>query len=483
MIFLSIVALSFVAVPVLADPLGDYVIVISNDLGMHCMNKDHHNLSVLPPYNNLNAQVIRRGDAGRMPQIITSGLTLEYSIPGNTYSAGKTDFWDYALDLFGVALPPNIGLTGNGLAGEFDVSGTMFIAEGIPITPFTDANPTVEDPYQQAEVILRDDIGLELARSRPVVPVSVEMSCVSAGCHSSENAILLGHTTENGFDPAATPILCASCHGSPPLTGPDPGSAGYFSRRMHEKHHFIDETIPGLAGCNKCHPGPVTQCLRGTMANDYGMICQDCHGNLTEVAGSIENGRVPWLEEPSCRTCHTSNYGEPVGQLYRNSTGHGGVLCSGCHNSPHAIFPSREARDNDVMIDLQGQAGILSDCTVCHRVAPSSSGPHGLTTAGIVEDEILSGHHRLIAFPSPAQPGTECTVRARSNRPGAGKLLIFDVRGRIVRMLRADPEGTGQVRIIWDGRDRNGQPVAAGIYFLRYDDGIQQAGGKIVMID
>ena len=84
---------------------------------------------------------------------------------------GKTDFWDWDLQLFGVDLPPDVGLTGKGLSGTFDVSGDRFTVTGIPITPYTDAAPTVEDPYQQAEVILRDGGGVELARSRPVLPV------------------------------------------------------------------------------------------------------------------------------------------------------------------------------------------------------------------------------------------------------------------------------------------------------------------------
>ena len=32
---------------------GNYVLLSWNDLGMHCMNQYHPNLSVLPPYNNL----------------------------------------------------------------------------------------------------------------------------------------------------------------------------------------------------------------------------------------------------------------------------------------------------------------------------------------------------------------------------------------------------------------------------------------------
>ncbi len=75
-----------------------YIVIGWNNLGMHCYNPDFSNLAILPPYNTLLAQVIKIGDP---PQIITSGVTVEYSFPENTYSAGipgqpdKTNFWDF----------------------------------------------------------------------------------------------------------------------------------------------------------------------------------------------------------------------------------------------------------------------------------------------------------------------------------------------------------------------------------------------------
>ena len=97
-----------------AAPTGEYKLIGWNDLGMHCMNESFANLAVLPPYNTLWAQLIRQGPA---PQIITSSVTIEYSIVDNTYSAGKTDFWQYVKPLFGVDLAPNVGLNGAMLAG------------------------------------------------------------------------------------------------------------------------------------------------------------------------------------------------------------------------------------------------------------------------------------------------------------------------------------------------------------------------------
>src|SRR5512143_3166710 len=78
-----------------------YIVVAWNDLGMHCLNPAYDNAVILPPYNTVWAQVIKRGNP---PQIVTTGVTVEYGIDGNTYSYGKrsyVQFWDYMTHLFG----------------------------------------------------------------------------------------------------------------------------------------------------------------------------------------------------------------------------------------------------------------------------------------------------------------------------------------------------------------------------------------------
>jgi hypothetical protein len=81
-------ALVLVSCPNLPGPpgtvtLGQYTVLAWNDLGMHCLNPGYDKGVVLPPYNTLWAQVIKRGDP---PQIVTSGITVSYAIEGNTYS-------------------------------------------------------------------------------------------------------------------------------------------------------------------------------------------------------------------------------------------------------------------------------------------------------------------------------------------------------------------------------------------------------------
>ena len=396
---------------------GQYIILTWNDLGMHCYNRDFQDLAVLPPFNTLWAQVVRVGDP---PQIVTSGITVSYSFPDNTYSVGKSNFWTYAPALFGTTLPPNIGLTGRGLAGTMNLHGDHFSAEGIPLTEFSDSAPTVPDPYQLATIVVRDSTsGQELARQTVVAPVSTEMHCDT--CHHDggvegirtgkvETNILTLHDREEGTSlMSSRPVLCARCHSSNALGAPGVADVPSLSRAMHDQHQ---EVVPStLAGCYNCHPGPQTQCLRDVMSSQHGMTCINCHGPLSQVASNPN----PWLNEPRCDNgqCHGSAYAQNAA-LYRQSSGHGGVYCEGCHDSTHAIAPSTQPKDAIKFVNLQGHGGPIDTCTVCHATAPTAAGPHGLLapTPGATPG--------LTATPSPTptmEPTAVSTPTIEPDRP------------------------------------------------------------------
>ena len=73
-------------------PEGDYMVVAWNDLGMHCLNPTYDEAVILPPYNTVYAQVVRRGDP---PEIVTSGITVEFSIANNTTSSDKREYGQF----------------------------------------------------------------------------------------------------------------------------------------------------------------------------------------------------------------------------------------------------------------------------------------------------------------------------------------------------------------------------------------------------
>lgn len=350
-----------------------YQVIGWNDLGMHCISPSFKEMAILPPYNNLFVQVIQKGDP---PQVATTGITVEYYIRNNTTVSGKTDFWQYVQQLFGVALPEGTGLTGNGLSGTMQLVGDHFEATGIPILPFKDS--MVWNPYQTAVVNVKNASGTVIASTKVVIPVSDELNC--AKCHGATNTeinILTLHDSLSGTTlMSQRPVLCASCHSSNALgTAGTPGLKS-LSGAMHGKHASLGIFAPG---CYDCHPGQKTHCNRsaitsmgGTRKNPH---CENCHGTLQQVADSILQGRAPWLQEPTCEQCHGAEYSTGAA-LYRNAKGHGGLYCAACHNSPHAWYPSKNPLDNRQPLRLQGEAAPIHRCTICHVTNPGGSNPH-----------------------------------------------------------------------------------------------------------
>jgi hypothetical protein len=170
----------------------------------------------------------------------------------------------------------------------------------------------------------------------------------------------------------ARPVLCASCHASNALGTFGSADVPNLSNAMHDQHTGV---VPDtMAGCYNCHPGPQTLCLRDVMSQKFGMTCIGCHGSMQHVAQNAN----PWLSEPRCDGCHTTGQYQQNQALYRHSTEHGGLYCEACHDSTHAIAPSREPNDAIKFVALQGHDGPLDSCTVCHLTTPATAGPHGL---------------------------------------------------------------------------------------------------------
>jgi hypothetical protein len=458
-----------------APSTDTYVVIAWNDLGMHCGNKDFTNMCILPPYNNYSAHVILRGSSTTPPQVMdptTSGISVTYEIPGNTYSVGKTNFWTYANHIFGVTLPDNIGLTGFGLTGTMIDSGNFYHVQGIPLTPYPDNDLVNEHPFQLSLIKALNSSAQVLATTQNTIPVSAEIGCVSSGCHASEMAILQAHESVSGFNINNRPIFCASCHADPALGTTGSGGAPYFSRAIHSAHgEFLTDQ------CYDCHPGPNTQCLRDTM-HSAGMWCTNCHGNVANVGHSIQQGRMPWLQEPSCgaTTCHGPSFSEQPGLLFRMSKGHGNLVCSTCHNSPHAVLPSSRAEDNVQNIALQGFSGTLKKCDVCHGYTPSGPGPHGIY-AGIkpVSGNIPVADELLPNYPNPFSYVTHIPFRIMN--PGWVNLNVYDLNGKVVLSIVNERLQAGEYNI-----EAYASHLTPGTYFCMLDVNGHKDSQKLIVI-
>lgn len=373
---------------------SQYVVFAWNDLGMHCLNPRYDKAVILPPYNTLIVQVVKRGDP---PSVVTKGLTVQYGIVNNTYSSGKGlfgQFWTYCQKLFGVNLAVNTGLNlvdptiHNGLAGKMVVHGSQFEADGIPVTPLDDSKTW--NPYQVAVITVKDSKGKVVAQTRTTIPTSDEINC--SKCHGTTDPfgdILRKHDALNGTNLVGqAPVLCSSCHADPILhTTNKGGSTEYLSAAIHKFHSDKGAT------CYDCHPGANTQCNRSLAHTSSDGNCTTCHGDMANVANTIlTGGRIPWLNEPKCVSCHSGVAEVDTGTtLYRNALGHGGLHCSACHSSPHAMVPSRVASDNYQANQYQGAVKTIASCGACHSTSRGEGLSDYLETHGYKNPHVENG--------------------------------------------------------------------------------------------
>lgn len=362
-------------------PDGGYTILAANDLGMHCYNPDFSGFMILPPGNNLNVQVFQR--RGEEAALVTEGITVSYDVIDNSFSEGKTNFWDYAAD-YGFDVPPNMGITGNGLSGECVLSsdGLYYTATAIPLTPYNDGSSD-RNPYQLVRIQVMDaDTGELLTEtSNVVLPVSDEMLC--SNCHGKTDTdlnILIAHDELSGTDLAVQlqsgqRYKCADCHRDNSLGYEGKEGVLPLSQAMHGFHYDKMAQSEITPVCYNCHPGPLTQCYRGRMyLAGVGCVNDKCHGDMENVAQSQEAGRQAWLMEPDCGACHGAAYAVNPGTLYDNSyllnspdeEMNGIIRCESCHNSAHAEWKSSLPRDNLLPSSLQGYPTYIQKCNVCH---------------------------------------------------------------------------------------------------------------------
>jgi hypothetical protein len=66
--------------------------------------------------------------------------------------------------------------------------------------------------------------------------------------------------------------------------------------------------------------------------------------------------------------------------------------------------------------------------------------------------------------------------------PSFVRAAVYSVSGRLVRVLADGWLPAGKHQRMWDRRDRSGQSVASGIYFLRLVAGADRSQQKIVVV-
>ena len=67
-------------------------------------------------------------------------------------------------------------------------------------------------------------------------------------------------------------------------------------------------------------------------------------------------------------------------------------------------------------------------------------------------------------------------------KAGVVKIAIYDIAGRLVAHLLDGTSPAGSHKIQWHGTDQNNRTCAAGVYFVRLDDGVSQSSTRVVRL-
>ncbi|MCK4549841.1 MAG: T9SS type A sorting domain-containing protein, partial [Candidatus Krumholzibacteria bacterium] len=83
-------------------------------------------------------------------------------------------------------------------------------------------------------------------------------------------------------------------------------------------------------------------------------------------------------------------------------------------------------------------------------------------------------------YPNPFNPST--TIAFALPEAGHVDLRIYDIAGRLVRILLSERRDAGRHEVAWDGTDDKGSIVASGVYFYSLAGNDQIRTRKMVLL-
>jgi hypothetical protein len=97
-------------------------------------------------------------------------------------------------------------------------------------------------------------------------------------------------------------------------------------------------------------------------------------------------------------------------------------------------------------------------------LAPGVTGIDGEPLAELPQVTRLTG-----AAPNPFNPST--TIGFELERAGRCRLAVYDLQGRLVRVLLDEQRSAGTGSVTWDGLDGSGSRMSSGLYLVRLEGG------------
>jgi len=150
------------------------------------------------------------------------------------------------------------------------------------------------------------------------------------------------------------------------------------------------------------------------------------------------------------------------------------------------VFP-----DSSINIDVTFDATDLEIGTYDAQIVINSNDPENYEIIipiilNIVETDSDEELFPLITklennYPNPFNP--ETVIKYQISKNSKVELIIYNIKGQLVRTLINQKQSAGEYKIIWNGNDQNNKLVASGVYFYRLlEDGKPIATRKMLLM-
>lgn len=421
--------------------------------------------------------------------------------PGPADNDTQGNIWVNPLDA-----PDGIDNDGNGFID--DVIGWDFVAAAIPggtCTGYdTDCGLAENDPNDT------DGHGTHVAGTIGAITNNARGVAGIAGGFSD------GTTTGAGNGVKVIPMRIGhrARVNLPPPTTVGIVSMTYAAQAMNYIAGLVDRGINVAAfNCSwgNSNTGGLEAAALNLQAKDVLIVCSAGNSNalvasfLPTLAGVVTVGATDSLGNDASFTSFGPSVDLSAPGVAIISTGHDpaqvdttlmyvGVSDGTSMSTPHVVGAAAILESYNPALTAQQKADLLINHTKAFGPLHSKQIGTGILdlaaalaaapspTTGVGDRPIAGGPRiQLRAFPNPARGSSDLAIQAR---PGQRvDLRIVDASGRSVRTMSGTADGTGVLRLRWDGRDSTGRTAGSGLFFVTASTASGRASSKLVVLD
>ncbi len=344
------------------------------------------------------------------------------------------------------------------------------------------------------------DTGVIAAGDSTIVAVCVDASALTAGDYSCD---LVFDSNDPDEPQVVVPVSLTvesetnaiidtnpdHIDGAWQMTGPggyDVSASGDTTLTGLVPGEYTCTWFPDTSGGGWRTPDPVTQTIpEGETVTFTGDYWQPPDIAIVPMSLSFEVQE----DDADCANLEISNWGSmgAIDLLWEVSHG----ACTWISEDPTSgVVPQAETHIVEICVDATGLSQGDYDCDLIFDTNDEDElqviVPVSLTVnpaTGIDDDPafVPSEFKLWAAVPNPFNPRT--TIRYDLPEPATVRLTIYDIRGRLVRVLEDGvAREPGRHAVVWNGRDDRGYDVSSGVFVYRLEAGAYEGSGRMTLL-